>query len=453
MNDMNTTENSAMLTIYDNPPRSAWGTLTERCTRREEEITRQVEEILEEVRTGGDRALCDITERIEGRRPEAFEIPAETVEAAAGELSDAMKQALDTARANIEAFHRAQLPAEVRVETMPGVTCLQRAVAIDRVGLYIPGGRAPLFSTVLMLALPARVAGCREVILCTPARADGSVAPEIRYAARLCGVTHLFAVGGAQAIAAMAYGTESIPRVEKIFGPGNRYVTKAKQLVGARDVAIDLPAGPSEVLVLADDSASTEFAAADLLSQAEHGGDSQAVLVCASTEFAQATQRAVAEQLTRRRRAAIIREALQQSRIIVLTDREERIAFSNAYAPEHLILTMESPWEAAAGITSAGSVFIGRWSTESAGDYASGTNHTLPTGGWARSCNGVNVDSYLRKITFQELTREGLRRLAPTIEAMAMAEGLDAHADAVRIRLESAEAPNDTLNPQNPKRS
>lgn len=433
---MNTTENSEMLTIYDNPPRSAWGTLTERCRRREEEITRQVESLLEEVRTGGDRALRDITQRIEGRRPKHFEVPEEALEAAGAELSETLKRALDTARANIEAFHRAQLPPEVRVETMPGVTCLQRAVAIDRVGLYIPGGRAPLFSTVLMLALPARVAGCREVILCTPARADGSVAPEIRYAARLCGVTRLFAVGGAQAVAAMAYGTESIPRVEKIFGPGNRYVTTAKQLVGARDVAIDLPAGPSEVLVLADDSASPAFAAADLLSQAEHGDDSQAVLVCASAAFARAVQRAVGEQLRERRRAATIREALRQSRIIVLPERADRIAFSNAYAPEHLILTMADPWEAAAGITAAGSVFIGRWSTESAGDYASGTNHTLPTGGWARSYSGVNVESFLRRITFQELTREGLDRLAPTIETMALAEGLDAHAAAVRIRLE-----------------
>ena len=326
---------------------------------------------------------------------------------------------MSAAKSNIEAFHRAQLPGEVRTETMPGVTCLQRAVPIRRVGLYIPGGKAPLFSTVLMLAVPARVAGCREVILCTPARPDGTIAPEIRYAARLCGVDRVFAVGGAQAVAAMAYGTESIPRVDKIFGPGNRYVTKAKQLTGANVVAVDLPAGPSEVLVLADETASPAFAAADLLSQAEHGGDSQAVLVCASMEFALATQRAVEEQLRERRRGEIIREALQQSRIIVLAERADRIAFSNAYAPEHLILSMEDPWEAAAQITDAGSVFIGPWSPESAGDYASGTNHTLPTGGWARAYSGVNTDSFLRKITFQELTRAGLEGLAPTIGTMA----------------------------------
>lgn len=426
------------LTIYNNPPRAEWAALTERCTRREEEITEQVSAILSEVRNGGDRALRALTQRIEGRTPERFEVPAGELQAAEKGLSTELKEALSAAKSNIEAFHRAQLPGEVRTETMPGVTCLQRAVPIRRVGLYIPGGKAPLFSTVLMLAVPARVAGCREVILCTPARPDGTIAPEIRYAARLCGVDRVFAVGGAQAVAAMAYGTESIPRVDKIFGPGNRYVTKAKQLTGANVVAVDLPAGPSEVLVLADDGASPAFAAADLLSQAEHGGDSQAVLVCASMEFALATQRAVEEQLRERRRGEIIREALQQSRIIILAERADRIAFSNAYAPEHLILSMEDPWEAASQITDAGSVFIGRWSPESAGDYASGTNHTLPTGGWARAYSGVNTDSFLRKITFQELTREGLERLAPTIETMAEAEGLDAHAAAVRLRLNAS---------------
>ena len=428
------------LTIYNNPARVEWAALTERCTRREEEITEQVAAILDEVRSGGDRALRAITQRIEGRTPDRLEVPAGELQAAEKELSPELKEALAAAKANIEAFHRAQLPGEVRTETQPGVTCLQRAVPIRRVGLYIPGGKAPLFSTVLMLAVPARVAGCREVILCTPARPDGTIAPEIRHAAWLCGVDRVFAVGGAQAVAAMAYGTESIPRVDKIFGPGNRYVTKAKQLTGANVVAVDLPAGPSEVLVLADDGASPVFAAADLLSQAEHGGDSQAVLVCASMEFALATQRAVEEQLRTRRRGEIIREALQQSRIIILNDRDERIAFSNAYAPEHLILSMDEPWEAAAQITDAGSVFIGPWSPESAGDYASGTNHTLPTGGWARSYSGVNIDSFLRKITFQELTREGLAGLAPTIETMAEAEGLDGHAAAVRLRLEASGA-------------
>ena len=319
---------------------------------------------------------------------------------------------------------------------MPGVRCVQRAVAIGRAGLYIPGGKAPLFSTVLMLALPARIAGCREVILCTPCGRDGRIAPEILYAADLCGVDRVFALGGAQAVAAMAYGTESIPRVDKIFGPGNRYVTKAKQLAGAADVAVDLPAGPSEVLVLADEDARPEFAAADLLSQAEHGDDSQAVLVCRSEEFAQRAIASVGEQAARLSRRDAIGNSLANSRIVVFSDRDEQIAFADTYAPEHLIVAMRDAWDAAARITAAGSVFIGGYSPESAGDYASGTNHTLPTGGWARAYSGVNTESFMRKITYQELTRGGLEALAPTITAMAEAEGLDAHANAVRIRTE-----------------
>ena len=424
-----------ILRIYPNPERSEWAALTERCTRQEEEIGERVAAILAEVRTGGDAALRRIVRRIEGYLPETFEVTRERRAEAAKAVSPQLKAALEQAKANIEAFHRAQLPAQVEVETMPGVRCVQRAVAIGRAGLYIPGGKAPLFSTVLMLALPARIAGCREVILCTPCGRDGRIAPEILYAADLCGVDRVYAVGGAQAVAAMAYGTESIPRVDKIFGPGNRYVTKAKQLVGANDVAVDLPAGPSEVLVLADDEASPAFAAADLLSQAEHGGDSQAVLVCASERFALDTRRAVGEQLQQLRRGDTIREALRQSRIVVLDSREKMIDFANAYAPEHLIVSMRDAWQAAAQITAAGSVFIGPWSPESAGDYASGTNHTLPTGGWARAYSGVNTDSFLRKITYQELTRDGLSALSPAIIAMAEAEGLGAHAAAVRIRL------------------
>ena len=395
----------------------------------------QVTEILADVKSGGDRSLREVTRRVEGRDPRTFEIPADVRAAAAALIPAALKEALAAAKANIETFHRAQLPPEVDIETMPGVRCVQRAVPIRRVGLYIPGGKAPLFSTVLMLAVPARVAGCGEVILCTPARPDGTIAPEILYAADLCGVDRIFSVGGAQAVAAMAYGTESIPRVDKIFGPGNRYVTKAKQLVGANDVAVDLPAGPSEVLVLADDEASPAFAAADLLSQAEHGGDSQAVLVCPSVEFARDTQRAVGEQLLQLRRGETIREALRQSRIVVLDSREKMIGFANAYAPEHLIISMRDAWDVAAQITAAGSVFIGPWSPESAGDYASGTNHTLPTGGWARAYSGVNTDSFLRKITYQELSRKGLAALSPTVIAMAEAEGLGAHAAAVRVRM------------------
>ena len=422
--------------IYVNPPRSEWPALTARCTRQEEEIGERVAAILAEVRTGGDAALRRIVRRIEGYLPETFEVTRERRAEAAKAVSPQLKAALAQAKANIEAFHRAQLPAQVEVETMPGVRCVQRAVAIGRAGLYIPGGKAPLFSTVLMLALPARIAGCREVILCTPCGRDGRIAPEILYAADLCGVDRVFALGGAQAVAAMAYGTESIPRVDKIFGPGNRYVTKAKQLAGAADVAVDLPAGPSEVLVLADEDARPEFAAADLLSQAEHGDDSQAVLVCRSEEFAQRAIASVGEQAARLSRRDAIGNSLANSRIVVFSDPDEQIAFADADAPEHRIVAMRDAWDAAARITAAGSVFIGGYSPESAGDYASGTNHTLPTGGWARAYSGVNTESFMRKITYQELTRGGLEALAPTITAMAEAEGLDAHANAVRIRTE-----------------
>ena len=422
--------------IYVNPPRSEWPALTARCTRQEEEIGERVAAILAEVRTGGDAALRRIVRRIEGYLPETFEVTRERRAEAAKAVSPQLKAALEQAKANIEAFHRAQLPAQVEVETMPGVRCVQRAVAIGRAGLYIPGGKAPLFSTVLMLALPARIAGCREVILCTPCGRDGRIAPEILYAADLCGVDRVFALGGAQAVAAMAYGTESIPRVDKIFGPGNRYVTKAKQLAGAADVAVDLPAGPSEVLVLADEDARPEFAAADLLSQAEHGDESQAVLYCRSEEFARRAKASVGEQAARLSRRDAIGNSLANSRIVVFSDPDEQIAFADAYAPEHLIVAMRDAWDAAARITAAGSVFIGGYSPESAGDYASGTNHTLPTGGWARAYSGVNTESFMRKITYQELTRGGLEALAPTITAMAEAEGLDAHANAVRIRTE-----------------
>lgn len=425
-----------ILKIHNNPERAEWAALTERFTRQEEEITRQVAEILADVKSGGDRSLREITRRVEGRDPGTFEVPADVRAEASALIPAALKEALATAKTNIETFHRAQLAPEVDTETMPGIRCVQRAVPIRRVGLYIPGGKAPLFSTVLMLAVPARVAGCGEVILCTPARPDGTIAPEILYAADLCGVDRVFSLGGAQAVAAMAYGTESIPRVDKIFGPGNRYVTKAKQLAGAADVAVDLPAGPSEVLVLADEDARPEFAAADLLSQAEHGDDSQAVLVCRSEEFARRAIASVGEQAVRLSRRDAIGNSLANSRIVVFSDPDEQIAFADAYAPEHLIIAMRDAWDAAARITAAGSVFIGGYSPESAGDYASGTNHTLPTGGWARAYSGVNTESFMRKITYQELTRGGLEALAPTITAMAEAEGLDAHANAVRIRTE-----------------
>ena len=409
--------------------------LTRPAISASDSISKTVTEILNNVKANGDAALREYSAKFDKTTFAALQVSEAEIAAAGERLSDELKQAMAVAVKNIETFHNAQQLQAVDVETLPGVRCQQVTRPIASVGLYIPGGSAPLFSTVLMLAVPARVAGCPEVVLCTPARPDGTIAPEILYAADLCGVDRIFSVGGAQAVAAMAYGTESIPRVDKIFGPGNRYVTKAKQLVGANDVAVDLPAGPSEVLVLADDEASPDFAAADLLSQAEHGGDSQAVLVCPSVEFARDTQRAVGEQLLQLRRGETIREALRQSRIVVLDSREKMIGFANAYAPEHLIISMRDAWDVAAQITAAGSVFIGPWSPESAGDYASGTNHTLPTGGWARAYSGVNTDSFLRKITYQELSRKGLATLSPTVIAMAEAEGLGAHAAAVRVRM------------------
>lgn len=422
------------LKIYDNPPQEQWTALTARFTTSDEAIGEQVAEILARVRSGGDEALREIVRRIDGVALTSFEVSAAARKEAAAAIPAALKAALDIAKSNIEAFHSAQLPTSVEVEVMPGVKCLQRAVPIRRVGLYIPGGKAPLFSTVLMLAIPARIAGCPEVILCTPTDRNGRIAPEILYAADLCGVDRIFGIGGAQAVAAMAYGTQSIPRVDKIFGPGNRYVTKAKQLVSLDTTAIDLPAGPSEVMVLADDSADPAFVAADLLSQAEHGGDSQSVLVCTSLDFAREVVQAVDRQSESLERGEVVAEALAHSRIVVFDSSDRLVDFANIYAAEHLIVSMHEAWAVASRITAAGSVFIGNFSPESAGDYASGTNHTLPTGGWARAYSGVNTDSFLRRITYQELTREGLEALAPTIVAMAEAEGLGAHANAVLIR-------------------
>jgi histidinol dehydrogenase len=420
---------------FINPPREEWPELVVRATSDHEDITSRVEEIVRLVKQGGDGALRELTARIEGRDVENFEVSDAEFARAGEETPIELRAAIDVAAANIRRFHEAQRPAGIDLETAPGVRCVQRAVPIQKVGLYVPGGTAPLFSTVLMLAIPARVARCPEVVLCTPAGADGSVAPAVLYAARLCGVDRVFKVGGAQAVAAMACGTESIPRVDKIFGPGNRYVTRAKQLVSVADCAVDMPAGPSEVLVMADDDASPAFAAADMLSQAEHGADSQALLVCASEGFAAATRREIERQTALLSRRETATEALENSRIVVLGDRAAAIAFANLYAAEHLIIQMSDPWEAASKITAAGSVFIGPWSPESAGDYASGTNHTLPTAGWARSHSGVNLDSFMRRITYQELTRAGLDTLATTITTMAEAEGLDAHAAAVRVRL------------------
>lgn len=420
--------------IICNPPRESWSALVERNIPDDKAIADSVAAIVERVRREGDAALRDYALRFDGAVLEALELTDAERREAASAVAPAVKAAIAAAAKNIAAFHAAQRPQVVDVSTQPGVRCLQRAVPIRRVGLYIPGGQAPLFSTVLMLGMPAKIAGCPEVILCTPQNATGHIAPEIIYAAEVCGIDRIFRIGGAQAVAAMAYGTDSVPCVDKIFGPGNRYVTKAKQLV-TDAVAIDMPAGPSEVLVLADDTARPDYVAADMLSQAEHGADSQAVLVCHDRAFAEAVDAEVAHQSARLGRAASVVSSLSRSRMLVFDEEADRIDFANAYAAEHLIVSTREPWTVAERITAAGSVFVGNYSPESAGDYASGTNHTLPTGGWARAFSGVNLDSFQRKITYQELSPEGLRALAPVIVAMAEAEGLDAHAAAVKVRL------------------
>ena len=421
--------------IIENPARSQWAVLTRRQGVDYEGIRPRVEAILDAVEREGDAALERLMREID-KVDAPLEVSDAEIDAACSRVSAEVRQAILSAKKNIEAFHKAQLPREIRIETAPGVICIQRPVPIGRVGLYIPGGSAPLFSTVLMLAVPAALAGCRERILCTPCRKDGSVAPEVLFAARECGITRIFRLGGAQAVAAMAFGTETVPKVDKIFGPGNPYVTLAKQLVSGKNTSIDMPAGPSEVMVLADSTANPAFVAADLLSQAEHGKDSTAVLVTTSRDYAEKVLQAVDIQKKSLPRDTQVDGSLEHSFAVVLPGRQDLVDFAEAYAPEHLIISVKDPAELAAQITASGSVFIGPWSPESAGDYASGTNHTLPTSGWARSCSGVNMDSFFRKMTLQEITREGLEALAPTIVNMARAEGLEAHAQAVTLRIE-----------------
>ena len=410
-----------MLQTYINPSFSEWPQLMQRATDEDSVIEGRVRTILDRVRQGGDEALRAITTEI--AEAEAL-------------VSDELKAAISKAAENISAFHRAQQVPMVDVHTMPGVHCRRRVVPIRRVGLYIPGGSAPLFSTILMLALPAQIAECEEIILCTPCdRLTGKVNPVVLYTAQQCGVTTIYKLGGAQAIGAMAYGTESIRRVYKIFGPGNRYVTKAKQMVSAQGTAIDMPAGPSEVMVMADATAQPAFVAADFLSQAEHGPDSQSLLVCNSKELATQVEAEIARQLALLPRADIATRSLENSRIVVFDDVDTMVNFANDYAAEHLIIAMDNAWSIANRITAAGSIFVGHYSPESAGDYASGTNHTLPTMGLAAAYSGVGLDSFMHAITYQELTKEGLNALSDTIVRMAEAEGLDAHANAVKIRM------------------
>lgn len=421
--------------IVVQPERKDWATLLQRPYIDNAAVLSKVQSILQAVKEKGDAAVKGFSKDFDGVALAELQVTREEVKAAENRLSVHLKNAIQQAKKNIETFHRAQLVQSGVITTMPGVECWQRSVGIEKVGLYIPGGTAPLFSTVLMLAVPAQLAGCKQIILCTPAGKDGTVHPAILYTAALAGVTTVFKIGGAQAVAALAFGTESVPAVYKIFGPGNQYVTAAKQLVQMQGVAIDMPAGPSEVCVLADETADAAFVAADLLSQAEHGADSQVLLVSTSEKLVQLVNMELEKQLALLPRKDFARQALTNSKAIVLNTKEEAIELVNAYAAEHLILACTDADAIAQQITNAGSVFIGHYTPESVGDYASGTNHTLPTNGFAKAYSGLSTESFMKKITYQKLTPEGLQQLAPTVIEMAEAEGLKAHAQAVRIRL------------------
>ncbi|MDT3369001.1 MAG: histidinol dehydrogenase [Bacteroidota bacterium] len=423
--------------IIKYPTSGEWNKLIKRPALDVSSLFGTVQKVLDEVRTQGDEAVKKYGEQFDKVKISDLLVSETEINEAETLVDAELKEAILIAKNNIEKFHEAQKFNGNRIETTTGVTCWQKAVAIEKVGLYIPGGSAPLFSTVLMLAIPAKIAGCKEIVLCSPPNKEGKLHPAILYAAKIAGVSIIIKAGGIQAIAAMAYGTESVPKVYKIFGPGNQYVTAAKQLVSLKEVAIDMPAGPSEVEVIADKNANPEFIAADFLSQAEHGPDSQAILVTTSEEIVEPVVKAVQEQLEKLPRKEITEKALLQSRIIVLKDDAEVIRFTNQYAPEHLIIQTNNYDFIADQITNAGSVFMGAYTPESAGDYASGTNHTLPTNGYARSYSGVNLDSFIKKITFQEITKEGIRNLGNTIEVMAAGEQLDAHRNAVTIRLSS----------------
>ena len=418
------------------PDRSQWNEILKRPVLETENLFDTVRNIINRVRAGGDRVVMEYEAVFDKAELTSLAVTSAEIEEAEKEVPIELKAAIYLAKRNIETFHSAQRFEGKKVDTMEGVTCWQKAVAIEKVGLYIPGGTAPLFSTVLMLAIPAKIAGCKEIVLCTPPDKNGKVHPAILFAARLAGVSKIFKAGGVQAIAAMAYGTESIPKVYKIFGPGNQYVTAAKQLVSLRDVAIDMPAGPSEVEVLADESANPVFVAADLLSQAEHGVDSQAMLVTTSEKLQTEVVYEVERQLGYLTRRDIAEKSLASSKLILVKDMEEALELTNAYAPEHLIIETKDYMEVAGQIVNAGSVFLGAFSPESAGDYASGTNHTLPTNGYAKAYSGVSLESFNRKITFQEILPSGMSAIGPAIEVMAANEHLDAHKNAVTVRLE-----------------
>jgi len=423
-----------MKTVY-NPSKEEWDTLLKRPSADNLQIRSRVQEIIDTVRREGDAALKRFAKEFEGAVIDDLPVSNAEIQAACKEVSAELKKAVQLAKRNIEKFHKAQLHREDKIETISGVICWRKSVPIEKIGLYIPGGTAPLFSTVLMLAVPAALAGCEEIVLCTPGDMQGKIHPAVLYAADICCVSKIFKAGGAQAITAMAYGTESIPAVYKIFGPGNQYVTTAKMLVSLDGIAIDMPAGPSELLVIADENADPEFIAADLLSQAEHGVDSQVILITNSKSTAENSADEISRQMELLPRKETASASLKNSIIIVLQDLESAFKMSNQYAPEHLILNIEKPERYFDRIQNAGSVFAGPLTPESAGDYASGTNHTLPTNGYARSFSGVSVDSFMKKITFQQISREGLKNIGPAIETMAEAEGLTAHKNAVSVRL------------------
>ena len=422
------------LNVSKYPPLSEWKSLFMRPTLNVTNLFSTVQEILEDVKKEGDHALRRFTEKFDGITIEQFPVSKDEIRESGSQLSDNLKNAIGQAAANIELFHKAQKTEPLLVETMPGIRCWRKAIAIQKVGLYIPGGTAPLFSSVLMLGIPAKIAGCREIVLCSPPDKNGKIHPAILYAANIVGITTIIKAGGAQAIAAMAYGTGSVPQVDKIFGPGNQFVTAAKQLVSLSGTAIDMPAGPSEVAVIADETANPAFVAADLLSQAEHGRDSQVILFTNSERLVGNIQTEIDRQLAVLPRREMATESLSNSRVILVHSIDEAMEMSNTYAPEHLILATMDAESLSEKVVNAGSVFVGHFTPESAGDYASGTNHTLPTNGTARAYSGVSLDSYVKMVTFQAITKEGIELLGDTIEEMAAAELLDAHKNAVSLR-------------------
>jgi len=421
--------------IYRYPLFTSWPEITRRPSADYSDKIETVREVMSKIREDGDAVIREYTNLFDHVDIADFKVTVDEIEKAVRKISPGLKKAIGVAAKNIDTFHLAQKVPHRIIETMPGVKCWQKSVPIERVGLYIPGGSAPLFSTVLMLGIPAMIAGCRDVVLCTPPDLNGEIHPAILFAASICHITEIYKIGGIQAIGAMAYGTESVRKVDKIFGPGNSWVTAAKQFVAMADCAIDMPAGPSEVAVMADDTAIPEFVAADLLSQAEHGPDSQVLLVTTEEKLIKEVVKVMGKQLKELPRSVTAAKALDNSRAILVNDVEEMIGLINFYAPEHLIIATKEAADLAERITNAGSVFIGNYSPESAGDYASGTNHTLPTNGWAKSFSGIGLDSFCKKITFQEITKEGIKHLGPVIEEMAEAEQLFAHKNAATLRM------------------